>query len=56
MEKKVESFPFNIVGAPMYYGSTMSFVGSALLYERPAGLLLALEVWLVYVMALRYEE
>ncbi|KAL8964115.1 MAG: hypothetical protein Q9183_004689 [Haloplaca sp. 2 TL-2023] len=56
MDEPVTSFPFNITGAPMYYGSTMSFVGTALLYGRPAGLMLALEVLCVYLIALGFED
>ncbi len=56
MDEPVTSFPFNITGAPMYYGSTMSFLGTALLYGRPAGVLLTAEVLLVYSIALSYEE
>lgn len=56
MEKRVTSFPFNITGAPMYYGSTLSFLGTAILYGRPAGLLLTGEVLLVYRLALGLEE
>ena len=56
MSERVTSFPFNITGAPMYYGSTMSFLGTALLYGKPAGILLTAEVLIVYLMALRFEE
>jgi len=56
MEKRVESFPFNVTDAPMYYGSTMSFLGTAILYGKPAGVLLTVEVLLVYLVALRFEE
>jgi phosphatidylethanolamine N-methyltransferase len=56
MDAKVESFPFNITSAPMYYGSAMSFLGSALLYGKPAGILLTVEVLVVYLVALRFEE
>lgn len=56
MDAKVESFPFNVTSAPMYYGSSMSFLGTALLYGRPAGVLLALEVLTVYRIALAFEE
>ncbi len=56
MDAPVTGFPFNITGAPMYYGSTMSFFGSALIYGRPAGLVLAAEVLVVYLLALRFEE
>lgn len=56
MDEKVEGFPFNITGAPMYWGSTCSFLGVALLRGRLAGLLLTAEVFLMYYFALRYEE
>lgn len=29
-QEKVESFPFNVTANPMYYGSTLSFLGTAL--------------------------
>jgi len=56
MDKKVTSFPFNVTDAPMYYGSTMSFLGGALLFGKPAGVLLTLEVLVVYLVALRFED
>jgi len=56
MDAKVTSFPFNVTDAPMYYGSTMSFLGTALLFGKPAGLLLTLEVLAVYLIALRFED
>jgi len=56
MDKKVTGFPFNVTDAPMYYGSTMSFLGSALVYGRPAGILLTCEVLVVYLVALRFED
>jgi len=56
MEKRVTNFPFNITDAPMYYGSTLSFLGTAILYGRPAGVLLTGEVLLVYWVALGFEE
>lgn len=56
MDDMVTGFPFNVCGAPMYYGSTLSFVGSAILYGKPAGLLLSAEVLTVYLIALAFEE
>ena len=56
MDEPVTGFPFNLTSAPMYVGSTFNFLGTALLYGRPAGLLLTLEAWLVYKVALRFEE
>jgi phosphatidylethanolamine N-methyltransferase len=56
MDAKVEGFPFNITGAPMYWGSTMSFLGYALLTGKVAGLILTAEVFVMYLIALQYEE
>ncbi|KAJ3727595.1 phospholipid methyltransferase-domain-containing protein [Lentinula raphanica] len=55
MDSKVEGFPFNVLRDPMYVGSTMCFAAGALWYERPAGLLITLYVYIVYVIALRFE-
>lgn len=55
-EEMVTGFPFNVTGAPMYWGSTMSFLGTALLFAKPAGLLLTAEVYLVYTVALWFED
>jgi len=40
----------------MYYGSTMSFLGTAILFGKPAGILLTVEVLTVYLIALRFED
>ncbi|KAH7157600.1 phospholipid methyltransferase-domain-containing protein [Dactylonectria estremocensis] len=56
MDEMVTGFPFNVTSAPMYWGSTMSFVATALYYGKPAGLLLSFWVYIVYVIALRYED
>ncbi|RFU35411.1 hypothetical protein B7463_g1001, partial [Scytalidium lignicola] len=56
MDDMVTGFPFNITDAPMYYGSTMSFLGTAILYGKPAGILLTAEVLVVYLIALRFED
>lgn len=56
MDHMVTGFPFSVCDAPMYYGSTMSFLGTALLYGRPAGLLLTSWVFAVYLVALRFEN
>ncbi|KAL9100257.1 MAG: hypothetical protein Q9163_004349, partial [Psora crenata] len=55
MDEPVTGFPFNVTGAPMYWGSTMSFLGTALLYGRPAGMLLTGLVFVVYWCALQWE-
>lgn len=56
MDKMVTGFPFNVVSSPMYVGSTMSFIGTALLYERGAGLVLSGLVAVCYWVALRFED
>lgn len=56
MKDKVTSFPFNVTDAPMYYGSTMSFLGVAVLKGKLAGVLLTIEVLVVYLIALGYED
>lgn len=56
MDEPVTGFPFNITSAPMYWGSTISFLGTSLLYGRPAGALLTTQVSLVYLGALQFED
>jgi len=56
MDSMVTGFPFNVTNAPMYYGSTLSFLGSALVYSKPAGLLLTLLVLVVYLVAIQFEN
>ncbi|KAF8637147.1 hypothetical protein AX17_003051 [Amanita inopinata Kibby_2008] len=55
MDHRVTGFPFNVLRDPMYVGSTMCFAGTALWYERPAGLFIAAYVYILYIIALRYE-
>lgn len=55
-EKMVTGFPFNVTSAPMYHGSTLSFLGTALVYGKPAGILLTAVVFVVYSVALRFEN
>ncbi|KAL1918212.1 uncharacterized protein VTP21DRAFT_3478 [Calcarisporiella thermophila] len=55
MNERVTSFPFNVVENPMYTGSTLNFLGTAIWYQCPAGLLLTLLVHVMYQIALQYE-
>jgi len=55
MDHRVEGFPFNVLRDPMYVGSTMCFAATALWYERPVGLLVTLYVYVLYVIALKFE-
>jgi len=56
MDDMVTGFPFNVTDAPMYYGSTMSFLGSAIWLGKPAGIVLTGLVLSVYMVALRFED
>lgn len=55
MDAPVTSFPFNVLSNPMYVGSTMSFLGSSLWQNSWAGLLITVEVYIVYQIALLFE-
>jgi len=55
MDHKVTGFPFNVLRDPMYVGSTMCFAGTALWYERPAGLFISAYVYILYLIALQFE-
>ncbi|KAJ3073663.1 Phosphatidyl-N-methylethanolamine N-methyltransferase, partial [Quaeritorhiza haematococci] len=55
MKERVTSFPFNVLDNPMYMGSTMAFLGTAIWRASPAGLWLSLVVYVVYRVALTYE-
>ena len=41
MDEMVTGFPFNVTSSPMYDGSTMSFLGTALWFGKPAGIALS---------------
>lgn len=56
MDAPVTGFPFNVTGAPMYWGSTCSFLGTALYHGKAAGVLLTVEVFFMYLIALQFEE
>ncbi|KAK9467964.1 phospholipid methyltransferase-domain-containing protein [Lipomyces arxii] len=56
MDARVTGFPFNITNNPMYYGSALSFLGTALYFAKPAGLLISGFVLAMYLIALQFEE
>lgn len=56
MDEMVTGFPFNVTDAPMYYGSAMSFLGSAIWLGKPAGFALSALVLVVYKVALSFED
>jgi methylene-fatty-acyl-phospholipid synthase len=56
MDDIVTGFPFNVTDSPMYWGSVMSFVGTALWVGKPAGLALSALVFVCYSIALTFED
>lgn len=56
MDAPVTTFPFNVLNNPMYIGSTLSFLALALYYISPIGILLTIEIYIVYRIALLFEE
>ncbi|KAL2011796.1 hypothetical protein VTN00DRAFT_4514 [Thermoascus crustaceus] len=56
MDAPVTGFPFNVSGAPMYWGSTLNFLAVALYRGSVAGLLLTTEVFVLYWLALKWED
>ncbi|CAG8459010.1 26207_t:CDS:2 [Gigaspora rosea] len=55
MDSRVTSFPFNVLENPMYYGSSMVFLSTALWYACPAGILLTTWAFTLYLIALQFE-
>jgi phosphatidylethanolamine N-methyltransferase len=56
MDKPVTTFPFNILNNPMYVGSTLSFFALSLYNVSPVGVLLTVQIYIVYRIALLFEE
>ncbi|OJJ49542.1 hypothetical protein ASPZODRAFT_138930 [Penicilliopsis zonata CBS 506.65] len=56
MDSPVTGFPFNVTGSPMYWGSTLNFLGVALYKGKVAGVILTAEVFILYFFALRWED
>ncbi|KAH3902816.1 bifunctional phosphatidyl-N-methylethanolamine N-methyltransferase/phosphatidyl-N-dimethylethanolamine N-methyltransferase SCDLUD_000407 [Saccharomycodes ludwigii] len=54
-DERLTGFPFNVCEHPMYDGSTLSFLGTALFYASPAGVFTAGFVKLVYSIAQIFE-
>ncbi|XP_020608595.1 phosphatidyl-N-methylethanolamine N-methyltransferase-like [Orbicella faveolata] len=55
LNKRVTGFPFNVMNNPMYWGSTMNFLGYSLRRCSPAGVLLTALVAVCYKIALLFE-
>lgn len=56
MDAPVTGFPFNVTGSPMYWGSTLNFLGVALYQGKVAGIVLTAQVFILYWFALQWEE
>ncbi|KAL3459941.1 phospholipid methyltransferase-domain-containing protein [Aspergillus heterothallicus] len=56
MDAPVTGFPFNVTGSPMYWGSTLNFLGVALYKGKVAGVLLSAMVFVLYWFALKWED
>jgi len=56
MDAPVTTFPFNVSAAPMYHGSTLSFLATAIWKGKPAGLVLTAVVAVAYSVARRWED
>ena len=46
----ITSFPFNLFNAPMYLGSTLNFLGYALIKKSLVGLVLTIVVGMTYFL------
>lgn len=56
LDQKVTGFPFSVMDNPMYWGSTMNFLGYSLRQCSPTGLALTALVAVCYKIALLFEE
>ncbi|KAJ8311666.1 hypothetical protein KUTeg_011021 [Tegillarca granosa] len=55
MDDKVTGFPFNITDNPMYWGSTLNFLGTALVKASQSGIFLSLVAGVSYQIAITFE-
>ncbi|GAA97151.1 uncharacterized protein L969DRAFT_84431 [Mixia osmundae IAM 14324] len=56
MDAPVTGFPFSVTSSPMYTGSSLVFLGTALWHESPVGIVLSAIVYIEYKVALTYED
>ncbi|KAJ3370300.1 Phosphatidyl-N-methylethanolamine N-methyltransferase [Kappamyces sp. JEL0680] len=55
--ERITDFPFNVVENPMYIGSTMCFLGTAVWHCSPTGIILSVWVFVTYMFfAMLFEE
>jgi methylene-fatty-acyl-phospholipid synthase len=55
MKEKVISFPFDTLQNPMYTGSSMIFLGTALWHSSLCGIIISFLVSIVYNIAIMFE-
>ncbi|KCV67844.1 hypothetical protein H696_05575 [Fonticula alba] len=56
MSHRVEGFPFTITDNPMYWGSVLNYLSLALWNASPVGILLSVVVYVVYYVAIQFEN
>ena len=56
LSERVTGFPFNVVDDPMYWGSSLIYLGIALNHASIVGLLLTGCIGLSYVIGMYFEE
>jgi protein-S-isoprenylcysteine O-methyltransferase Ste14 len=52
----IKTFPFNLFNAPMYLGSTLNFLGYAIINKSLTGIVLTILVGIVYFCGNIFEE
>ncbi|CAL8306983.1 unnamed protein product [Boreogadus saida] len=55
MDEPVTGFPFSLTENPMYWGSSATYLGLALIGASPVGLVLTAVVFLSYAVAVAFE-
>ncbi|CAL8380282.1 unnamed protein product [Gadus morhua 'NCC'] len=55
MDEPVTGFPFSLTENPMYWGSSATYLGLALIGASPVGLVLTAVVFLSYAVAIAFE-
>ena len=56
MKEKIESFPYNFIGHPQYVAASFLYIGYALFYHSPSGIIMAFFTFLSYFLFYLYER
>ena len=56
LPEPVTSFPFNLTNDPMYWGSTINYLGLSCATHSPCGLVLTAMIALGYAVAIHFES